>query len=203
MITFNDLLTDLGDDLCEGVIDVPAAAHAIGRRLCEALACSQVSVWALHGVAAARVMQRVGGFDATSQQPLAGSAALLDTEYAGYFDTLTRNGLYVCDDTLADTRLAAMRESYLIPQGIRALLDAAVGVNGSTWGVLCCEHRGEVRQWSPQEIKQVKQFADAISLRRARRRAREADGYDLMAVMTGEVVAAPDPAAHTAATRPK
>lgn len=114
-------------------------------------------------------MQRVGGFDALAGRALEAPAALADAEFADYFDALTRRAVYVSEDTLADARLAAMRETYLLPQGVGALLDAAVGVNGSSWGVLCCEHRGGSRRWTAFEVGLVKRMADGIALRSARR----------------------------------
>ena len=103
-----------------------------------------------------------------------------DDQFADYFDALTSKGVYVCHDTLADTRLQPMVASYLVPQDIHASLDATVGVNGNTWAVLCCAQRGATRQWTPQETRLVKGFADAISVRRARRRRREAEAASLM-----------------------
>ena len=122
-------------------------------------------------------------------------AVLVEAEFGPYFDALTADSVYACDDTLADERLAAMRDSYLVPHDIRASLDAAIGVNGSTLGVLCCAQQGSTRQWRQQEIRLLKRYADEVSLRRARRRAREGKTLTLMQELMQRVVEDSQPAA--------
>ena len=73
-----------------------------------------------------------------------------------------------------------MRESYLLPHDIRASLDATIGANGTTWAVYCCAQQGSPRQWTQQEVRLLRRFTDAISVRRARRRRREAEAATLM-----------------------
>jgi GAF domain-containing protein len=163
---FTAFLSRIEDDLADGAINLPQAAHAIGARACASVPVSQASLWVLRGEGRSRFMLRVGGFDA-----------------------LTRRSIYVCADALADGPLSAMRETYLRPQGVGALVDAAVGVNGSAWGVLCCEHRGSTRQWSASEIRGVKQMADAIALRRARQAARQLGAPTLMGTFVDFVAA--------------
>lgn len=188
MNDFKAFLSRIEDELDGGVIDLPQAAAAIAEQACTTVACSQASLWVLKGQGAARFMQRIGGFDALAGTALRGRAALSDAEFAAYFDALTRHSVYVCEDALADEPLAAMRDAYLRPQGVGALVDAAVGVNGTAWGVLCCEHRGSTRRWSPHEIRQVKQMADAIALRRARHAARKLASPTLMGTFVDFIV---------------
>jgi len=88
-----------------------------------------------------------------------------------------------------------MRDSYLVPHDIRASLDAAIGVNGSTLGVLCCAQQGSTRQWRQQEVRLLKRYADEVSLRRARRRAREGKTLTLMQELMQRVVEDSQPAA--------
>ena len=44
----------------------------------------------------------------------------------------------------------------------------------------CCTQLGQTRHWTPNEVRLLKRFADAISVRRARRRRREAEAQSLM-----------------------
>jgi GAF domain-containing protein len=186
---FTAFLSRIEDDLADGAINLPQAAHAIGERACASVPVSQASLWVLRGEGRSRFMLRVGGFDAVAGLPLTERAALADAEFASYFDALTRRSIYVCADALTDGPLSAMRETYLRPQGVGALVDAAVGVNGSAWGVLCCEHRGSTRQWSASEIRGVKQMADAIALKRARQAARQLGAPTLMGTFVDFVAA--------------
>lgn len=184
---FSDLLTHLGAALDAGTLTLQGAALSMSEYLQGQMACSRVSVWQFEGEPGQRVMRRLAGYDGVSRTPLTEPAVLREEEFAAYFEALTKKGVYVCPDTLADPHLAAMRESYLVPHDIRASLDATIGANGSTWAVYCCAQRGHPRDWTPQEVRQLRRFTDAISVRRARRRRREAEAATLMQrLMNGE-----------------
>jgi GAF domain-containing protein len=137
-------------------------------------------------------MRRIAAFD--SGTAITEPAELRGAEFAEYFQALTSKGVYICPDTLADPNLVAMRESYLVPNDIRASLDVTIGANGTTWAVYCCAQRGATREWTPQEVRLLRRFADAISVRRARRRQREAEVSTLMErLMSGNALPVDDP----------
>jgi GAF domain-containing protein len=175
---FTELLAHLGAQLDAEAMTLQGAALSMSGYIQRQIACTRVSVWMIEGEGDARHMWRIAGCD--GGQPISEPAVLRNEEFAEYFDVLTSKGLYASPDALADPHLAAMRESYLVPNDIRASLDVTIGVNGTTWAVYCCAQRGETRQWTPQEMRLLKRFADAISVRRARRRRREADATSLM-----------------------
>jgi GAF domain-containing protein len=175
---FLELLAHLGVQLDAEAITLQGAALSMAEYIQGRMSCSRVSVWLFEGETGARVMRRIAGFD--SGTPLTEPAVLHETEFTEYFQALTSKGLYACPDTLADPKLAAFRESYLVPNDIRASLDATIGANGVTWAVFCCAQRGAPREWTPQERRLLKRFADAISVKRARRRRREAEVASLM-----------------------
>lgn len=194
MKEFQELLGHIGALLDRQAMSLPEATAVLARFIQTEMECSRMTVWALEGTVGQRVMRRIGGFDGVTDQPITGSAVLNDAEFGPYFDALTKGGVYVCDDALADERLAAMRDSYLVPHDIRASLDAAIGVNGSTLGILCCSQQGATRRWSQQEVALLKRYADIISLRRARRRAMEGKTLTLMQELMQRVVEDSQPA---------
>ncbi len=184
---FSELLTHLGVQLDAATMTLQGAALSMSEYVQGQMACSRVSVWQLEGEAGQRVMRRLAGYDGVNCTPLTEPAVLREAEFAAYFEALTKRGVYMCPDTLADPHLAAMRESYLLPHGIRASLDATIGANGTTWAVFCCAQQGGPRGWTPQEVRLLRRFTDAISVRRARRRRREAETATLMQrLMNGE-----------------
>lgn len=187
MKAFMELLAHLGVQLDAGTITLQGAALSMSEFVQGQMACSRVSVWLLEGQAGRRQMRRLAGYDGVTRTPITEPVVMHEAEFAAYFDALTKKGLYVCPDTLADPHLAAMRESYLLPRDIRASLDATIGANGATWAVFCCAQQGGTREWTPQELRLLRRFTDAISVRRARRRRREAEALTLMQrLMTGE-----------------
>jgi len=173
MQEFRNLLRHVAALLDAGTLTFQESTAIVGRHIQGQMACSRLTFWTLEGEAGQRVMTRVGGFDGVTNTPILEPASLTDAEFSDYFDALTRDGLCICDDTMADDRLLAMRESYLMPRDIRASLDAAISVNGRALGVLCCAQQGATRHWLPHEVALLRRFASDISLQRARRRARE------------------------------
>jgi GAF domain-containing protein len=170
---FYVLLSQLAAELDRGALDELGAMARIAAYVRERLACSRVSFWLLAGQAGSRKMRRVLAQDADG--PAQDAAVVLrDEAFSDYFDVLVRQGCYVCPDILLDSRLSAMRESYLLPHDIRASLGVAVSVNGSAWAILCCAQRGTPRQWHVGEVALVKRMANEISLRRTRREIRGA-----------------------------
>jgi len=194
MKEFKDLLGHIGALLDRGAISLSESSTIVGRFIQGQMECSRVTIWVLEGPPGQRTMRRTGGFDGVTNMPINGPAVLVEAEFGPYFDALTANSVYACDDTLADERLAAMRDSYLVPHDIRASLDAAIGINGTTLGVLCCAQQGATRQWRQQEIRLLKRYADEVSLRRARRRAREGKTLTLMQELMQRVVEDSQPA---------
>ena len=184
---FQELLSHMGAQLDAGTLTLQGAALGMSEYIAGQMACSRVSVWLLEGEPGHRVMRRLAGYDAVHRTPITETALLREEEFAAYFEALTKKGVYLCPDTLADPHLAAMREAYLLPHDIRASLDATIGANGTTWAVYCCAQQGSPRQWTPQEVRLLRRFTDAISVRRARRRRREAEAATLMQrLMNGE-----------------
>jgi GAF domain-containing protein len=194
MKEFQELLGHVSALLDRQAVSLAEASAILARFIQGEMECSRLTVWALEGSVGQRVMRRIGGFDSVTDQPIIGPAVLNDAEFSAYFDALALGGVCVSDDTLADERLAAMRDSYLVPHDIRASLDAAIGINGNALGVLCCAQQGATRCWSQQEVAQLKRYADVISLRRARRRAQEGKTLTLMQELMQRVVEDSQPA---------
>ena len=194
MKEFQELLGHVSALLDRQAVSLPEASAILARFIQGQMECSRVTVWALEGTVGQRVMRRIGGFDGVTGQPITGPAALSDAEFSPYFDALTNGGICASEDAMADERLAAMRDSYLVPNDIRASLDAAIGINGNALGILCCAQQGATRRWSQQEVALLKRYADVISLRRARRRAQEGKTLTLMQELMQRVVEDSQPA---------
>ncbi|MDO9355856.1 MAG: G5 domain-containing protein [Solirubrobacteraceae bacterium] len=131
MHEFKKLMAHLGALIDDEALTRDEAAVTIARHMQQRLRCSRMSIWALEGEAGARTMRMLGGFDGSTQRALATSTLLTDAEFGPYFDALVGTSVCACTDTLADERLRSMRDSYLVPNDVRASLDATIGVNGT------------------------------------------------------------------------
>ncbi len=68
-----------------------------------------------------------------------------------YFDALERERVIAASDARTDPRTAEFRETYLVPNGIGAMLDVPLRHDNATVGVLCAEHGGGARAWTVDE----------------------------------------------------
>jgi PAS domain S-box-containing protein len=98
-------------------------------------------------------------------------------DHPAYFRALREAHFVVSDDAQADLITGEFAETYLKPMGITSVLDAPVWVGGQVVGVVCHEHVGPNRCWSPAEMDFATSIAAMISIAmevESRRRAEEA-----------------------------
>lgn len=178
MKRFQDLLDELTLALDAQSITLDEAGQRATRFIQAEIGCTQVTTWLLESGPDGPVLRRHAGYDAHNG-PMRPVAGMCHPNLAPYVEELTQRGMFVSEDALNDERLAGLREGFLMPLDVRSVLYATIGANGSTWAVLCCAECEHPRQWTAQEVRTLKAYADMISLRRARRRRREAEAASL------------------------
>jgi PAS domain S-box-containing protein len=104
-------------------------------------------------------------------------------DYPKYFKALAEHRQLCLSNVYADPRTSELAESYCRPLAIGAMLDTGVALRGTTQGVLCLEHLGANRTWTPGEQVYASALADLVSLALeahqrsdAERRAEESEG---------------------------
>jgi PAS domain S-box-containing protein len=85
-------------------------------------------------------------------------------DYPSYFAAMNTGRAVVADDAFGDPCTAEFADTYLRPEGIVALLDAAIRIGGEVVGVVCLEQTGEARPWQRHEIDFAGEVADQLSL---------------------------------------
>jgi diguanylate cyclase (GGDEF)-like protein len=80
-------------------------------------------------------------------------------------------------DARTDPRTSEFAPEYLVPNGIQAMLDVPIWLNGEFIGIVCHEHIGSLREWSDEEQNFAASIADLVSLTidSIQRRKAEAD----------------------------
>jgi diguanylate cyclase (GGDEF)-like protein len=86
------------------------------------------------------------------------------TEFPKYFAALKFDRAIDSHDALTDPRTVEFKSVYLEPLGITSMLDAAIRRDGGVAGVVCLEHIGEPRVWTPAEIEFAGALADQAAL---------------------------------------
>jgi GAF domain-containing protein len=145
-----------------GSLDRTAAQKAGLVAIQRHFQCSRVSMWVFRGEPGQGVMSCTGGYTESGEHLPAG-AELQQDQYVAYFQEIFSNGAYVCHDTSTDPRLDGMRDGYLRPLRVMALLDAVFAYNGRAQGLLCCEQVGEPRRWTNSEVADLKRCASLIT----------------------------------------
>lgn len=160
-------LRQLGLALADGQLKRQAYHLAMLGLLRQGLGCSRVSLWRFDGSAPALRLVCRASLSATGEDELLGQA-LEQAQFHLYFAKLAREGVFACADTAREPALADLRESYLEPQDVRALVDVSFAVNGRLHGVFCCEQQGAERAWSRREIGLLLRFGRLVSLQLVR-----------------------------------
>jgi PAS domain S-box-containing protein len=81
-----------------------------------------------------------------------------------YFDALETERVIAADDARQDRRTRCFRDSYLVPNGIGAMLDVPLRQNHGTLGVLCAEHVGAARAWTLDEQNFALSVANLVAV---------------------------------------
>lgn len=142
-------MVDDGDLQAAGLLILTAAIHG--------LSINRASIWVItedKQHIQCRIL--IDGDDCQ----IGGELILARTDFPNYFANLDTERAIVAHDALTDSSTAEFRESYLTPLGITSMLDAPIRHRGTMLGVICCEHQGEPRQWSNEEIAFVSALAD-------------------------------------------
>ncbi len=100
-----------------------------------------------------------------SRHGLVESGQSLDAgKYPVYFAALANNRVLAVNDARHDAMTQELASPYLEQNGITALLDAPIWLNGEMVGVLCHEHTGSPRVWRDEDIAFAGSMGDFVSM---------------------------------------
>ncbi|MCH8488555.1 MAG: response regulator [Oceanicaulis sp.] len=131
------------------------------ERLSRLLSARRVSVWRLDEDGQGLTCLHM--FDAQSGALAPGKRIERDLNPA-YFDSIMTGRTVCVEDAWSDPVTAAFGHDYLAPLGVRAMLDAPIRTGRGVRGVLCCEHVGETRAWTPEEVSLAASVAQYIAV---------------------------------------
>ena len=102
--------------------------------------------------------------------------ALDSHRYPKYFEAIAQSRTLAAHDAIHDPRTSEFASSYLVPLGITSLLDVPIRSLGSVIGIVCHEHVGPARVWTPEEEHFCASISDfvALDLAASKRRQLEA-----------------------------
>lgn len=167
----NDALLRLAksDALQRG--DLDGALGEITETAAEILGVERASVWIYN--ADRSVLRCADRYERTPDHHLSGSTITAET-YPDYFAALAAERIVAAEDAAADPRTAEFAP-LLRQLGISSMLDARIWLAGEMVGVVCQEHIGPGRHWTPDEQNFAASLADMISLAMAARERRRVE----------------------------
>ncbi len=114
---------------------------------------------------------------------------LTAADYPTYFAALAESRTIAAADAATDPRTCEFYTSYLAPNNVRAMLDVPVRSEGRVVGIICYEHTGTPRVWSPNEQAYAASTADLLGtvIEASRRRRIEEDLRRLTATLERRV----------------
>lgn len=168
-----------------GASDLPTALRNILPLAATTLDVARASYWSLVDRDQAILCEAL--YEATtgmfSKGTLLGAAT-----FPNYFAALRSCEAIDAADVATDVRTGELT-AYFAPLGIGAMLDVPVWRNGRLVGVLCHEHIGPPRRWTPDEQVFATSVGNAIAIvLEINARARAEERYRLVAQATGEVI---------------
>jgi PAS domain S-box-containing protein len=141
--------------------DLSRAFDAITRLDAETMGVERVGIWFFTPDANAIVCRSL--YERSSGRH--GSGLRLDAAaYPAYFRSLRELRMIVADDARTDPSTREFAAGYLQPHGITSMLDAPVWREGRVVGVICHEHTGPARSWTPLEQQFAASIADMVAL---------------------------------------
>jgi PAS domain S-box-containing protein len=148
MVTQSKVLTELTGRDAEGHGDFDVELRSILRAVADTLTVERVSMWRIDGDR--RAIRCVSMFVRTAKHFESGPVLLREAA-PDYFAALERDRVIASENVLADPRTRELTETYLVPNGIGAMLDIPLRKDAAMTGVLCCEHVGGPREWMIDE----------------------------------------------------
>ncbi|MFW6413372.1 MAG: ATP-binding protein [Oceanicaulis sp.] len=158
---FNAGLEQLSRTHIEEGWDSRSLGEEAVRRTAQLVGAARVSIWRLEPDGRALTCQtlydaRTGAQESGARLERAGNRA--------YFDAIEAGGVVNVEDAAVDPVTATFTRTYLDPTGVGALLDAPILTGRRVAGVVCCEHVGGPRVWSPEEVALVGAVARYIAV---------------------------------------
>lgn len=144
-----------------GAGDLAAALRAITEVAAQTLQVSRVGVWFYN---ADRTKIRCIELFELGKGHISDEMELRASEYPRYFHSLEQGRDIAAHDAHTDPRTSEFRDIYLREVGISSMLDAPIHLRGEMVGVVCHEHVGTKREWTPQEESFSGSVADMVAL---------------------------------------
>ena len=162
--------------------DLKGALTVISEKAAQALNCKRIGVWFLDDAGTSLRCAHVFSHGKHST----GNGEVIDKRRSPtLFHSIHETRTYAVSDVATDARIAELRQEYLKPNGVTALLVAPFRQGQKVRGIITHEYQGGTRDWTRDEASFASSLADFVSLgitsndrRAAEDKLREMANYD-------------------------
>jgi signal transduction histidine kinase/CheY-like chemotaxis protein len=141
-------IADLALDPVVHSDDKNAAFSRLVETACNTIHVARANIWQFSKDETVLECVAFFGVDQNGNTP---GMQLRTADFPCYFETFQREGRIFVQDALNDERMKEFLNSYLIPMGITATLDAGIISQGRLVGIFTMAHMGGRRTWHPDE----------------------------------------------------
>ena len=119
------------------------------KRFANLMDCQRASLWLQRDDGD---VECVGLFDANNPSATHEGMVLRRSVLPRYFAALETGQVVDAEDAVKDPRTSELKDAYLIPMNVKAILDVSLISAAGRMGILCFESVGKTRAWRPEEI---------------------------------------------------
>ncbi len=125
------------------------------------LGCRRSNAWLFYKEQA--ILNSINAFDRETET-FSIENSLSRNDLPNYFNYLTKNKIIVSSDAVASEMNAELIQGYIIPNGIKSMIDVTIRSEGEMIGVICFESVESSRKWSVADQKFTQSLAQLFSL---------------------------------------
>ncbi len=155
------LLLDLtrNEHVQNGNLDL--ALEAVTKALAQRFAITRAAIWSYNSKSKSIELAKLYEQEKNS---FSAGMTLYQKDLPRYFKSIETEEVIVAPDAFNHEAIAEFKTGYLDVLNIKSMLDVPFFINGQVGGVICCEHQGIQKPWSPEEVDFAKSVADMITI---------------------------------------
>ncbi len=157
-----NLFKNLYTMLAEGKLDRAKFFALLSRTLVQEVGCTRASFWFYTGALQDNAVCE-GLYDASDGQWSSGMT-LSEDDFPDYFTAMREERLIVASDARTYPATESFNDTYLEPLNIYSMLNAAIELDGSPLGLVCCENTAQIKVWSQPDLQYLQQAAAMVGL---------------------------------------
>ncbi len=142
-----------------GVEELIKSFRTLTARAAKVMQCERVSIWAFEDEQKKLVCLDLCELGKDEHEL---ESSLRIESFPKYFESLKKNRIISAENAQEDSATSEFSETYLIPKRITSMLDCSITHQDDLLGVICFEHIGKQRTWSPEEQSFASSLADLV-----------------------------------------